>query len=129
MVTYDWSKIFRVSGGQPTEILNIIAYINYTPIPKNNYDPIKKYAETDWTGHSFLINPHAVLTNRGRVPAKELAEYVALASFRNYAEYLVTGRKTLALLECPVSLELLNNNRLLSISNDNVYFCWEETTH
>lgn len=129
MIKYDWLRIFKKSEGHPTAILNIIAYITFDPIPKNAYDPIKKYTQIDWDGDSFLLNPSAVLFNRKKVSEKDLAEYVALASFRSLAEYKVTGRKTLSVMECPVSLETVNRNPLLSVSEGKIYFCWEETTH
>ena len=114
----------------PTDILNILAYITFKPLPKNDFDTNNlKYSRVDWRGDSFLLNPAAIIYNRSRVSEKWLADYVALASFRSLAEYKVTGRKTLMVQECPVSLDSLNINPLLSIINGEIYFCWEETTH
>lgn len=130
MITYNWLKVMRHSSGAPTSILNIMAYITFRPLPKNDFDTNNlKFSQVDWNGDSFLLNPAAVIYNRSRVNEKHLANYVALASFRSLAEYKVTGRKTLSVQECPVSVESLNNNPLLSIQNGEIYFCWEETTH
>ena len=130
MITYNWLKVYNKSSGNPHNILNIMAFITFRPIPKNDFDTTNlKYSQIDWNGDSFLINPSAVIYNRTRVDEKDLANYVALASFRSLAEYKVTRRKTLSLQECPVSLESLNNNPLLSIIDGEIYFCWEETTH
>ena len=129
MIKFNWTKIFNVSEGNPTEILNIIAYIKYKPIPKNNYDKIKKYTKYDWDGDSYLINPQKVLSMRATLSEKQLAEYVALASFRNLADYKVTGRKTLSVYESPMLIESLKTNKLLSIDKGEIYFCWEETKH
>lgn len=130
MITYNWLKIYNKSSGKPHSILNIMAYITFRPTPKNDFDINNlKYSQVDWSGDSFLINPAAVIYNRSKVLEKDLANYVALASFRSLAEYKVTGRKTLSVQECPVSLESLYNNPLLSIINEEIYFCWEETTH
>jgi len=129
VITYNWLKIYQVSQGVPTAIVGILAYLAFRPLPKNNYDPIKKYTDVNWDGDSFLLNPAAVIYNRSNCSDKELAEYVALASFRSLAEYKVTGRKTLHVEECPIQLESVNNNKLLSIQNNQIYFCWEETTH
>lgn len=129
MIIYNWQKVFVHSGGGASNILNIIAYITFKPIPKNNYDPIKKYVEIDWRGDSFLLNPEEIIYNRKKFSERDLANYVALASFRSLAEYKVTKRKTLPVLECPVPLESIANNELLSIQKDQIYFLWEETTH
>lgn len=107
-----------------------MAYITFRPLPKNDYDTNNlKFSQVDWNGDSFLLNPAAVIYNRSRVNEKYLADYVALASFRSLAEYKVTKRKTLSLQECPVPLESLTQNPLLSIIDGEIYFCWEETTH
>lgn len=130
MVTYEWLKIFKQSQGSPSIILDILTYIVERPIPKDDYDIItKRMSKIDWSGDSFLLNPQAVIDNRHFFKEKELAEYVGLASFRNLAEYKTTGRKTLPVKECPVKLESIKDNRLLSIVNNQIYFKWEETTH
>jgi len=128
MITYNWLKVYQLSNGNPSNILDIIAYLTFRPLPKNNYDPIKKYATINWAGDSFLLNSSAVIYNRSKCEDKELAEYVALASFRSLAEYSATKRTTLSILECPITLESVNKNKLLSIAGDNIYFAWEETT-
>lgn len=130
MITFSWLQVYKQASGTANSILNIMAYLCFRPLPKNNYDTkIIKYSQIDWMGDSFLINPTAVVYNRSTVEEKHLANYVALASFRSLAEYKVTGRKTLSVEECPISMESLNNNPLLSIQNGEIYFCWEETTH
>ena len=130
MITYNWIKVMRHSSGMPTNILNIVAYITFRPLPKNDFDTNNlKFSQVDWTGDSFLLNPAAVIYNRSRVNEKHLADYVALASFRSLAEYKVTKRKTLLLQECPVPLESLTKNPLLSVFDGQIHFCWEETTH
>jgi len=130
VITYNWLKVYNKSSGKAHNILNIMAFITFRPIPKNDFDTNNlKYAQINWNGDSFLINPSAVIYNRSRVDEKHLADYVALASFRSLAEYKVTKRKTLSLQECPVPLESLIQNPLLSIIDGEIYFCWEETTH
>ena len=129
MITYNWLKVYNKSAGKPHNILNIVAYIAFRPIPKNDFDTNNlKYSQVDWSGDSFLLNPSAVIYNRTRVSEKHLADYVALASFRSLAEYKVTRRKTLSVQGCPVPLDSLTNNPLLSIIDGEIYFCWEETT-
>jgi hypothetical protein len=130
MIFFDWPTVYVQSEGLPNNILNIISYITFKPLPKNHYDAhIKKMAAVNWKGHSFLLNPKKIITARETYPAEKLAEYVALASFRNYNQYKVAKQTTLSVYECPISLESIENNKLLSIQNDQIYFCWEEVLH
>ena len=130
MIFFDWPTIFRESEALPHKVMDIIAYITFKPIPKNHYDAhIKRLSIINWTGHSFLLNPKKLITAREVYSDEKLAEYVALASFRNYNEYKVTKQPTLSVYECPISTDSLINNKLLTIQNDQIYFCWEEVLH
>jgi hypothetical protein len=130
MIFFDWPTVFTESEALPHKLLDIITYITLKPIPKNHYDAhIKRLSVINWVGHSFLLNPRKVITSRDVYPDEKLAEYVALASFRNYNQYKVTKQTTLSVYECPVSTESLKENKLLTIQNDQIYFCWEEVLH
>lgn len=127
MIFFDWIKLYRESEGIPHKVLDIIAYLTFKPLAENKYDTrILRMSSINWVGTSYLINPKKVLTSRGKASDEKLAEYVALASFRNYNQYRVTKQATLSIYECPVSLDSLQNNKLLTIQNDQIYFCWEE---
>ena len=127
MIFFNWSKIYVESDGLPNKILDIIAYLTFKPIAENNYDThILRMSSINWSGISYLVNPKSILINRKKVSEDRLAEYVALASFRNYNNYKVTKQATLSIYECPISLDSLKNNKLLTIQNDQIYFCWEE---
>lgn len=129
MIIYDWKKLYTETGKDPSQLLNLIAFLTYPRIPDNKYDPIYNWAQKDWSGMSFLLNPERLLGQRANFKDLELAEYVALASFRSYADYLTTNRKTLAMELSPVDLEFIKRNRLLTYSEDEIFFCWEEVTH
>ncbi len=130
MIIFDWTKVYQTSGGSSSNIINIIAYLTLKPLPLNNYDhKIKRLSQIDWSGNSYLLNPMPVITARRDIGVHELAQYVALASFRNLAEYKTTKRATLRTIESPVDLELLKNNELLTIVDDQIFFCWEETKY
>jgi hypothetical protein len=130
MIFFDWPTVFTESEALPHKLLDIITYITLKPIPKNHYDAhIKRLSVINWVGHSFLLNPRRVITARDVYPDEKLAEYVALASFRNYNQYKVTKQTTLSVYECPVSTESKTQNKLLTIQNDKIYFCWEEVLH
>ena len=130
MIFFDWPTVFTECEALPHKLLDIITYITLKPIPKNHYDAhIKRLSVINWVGHSFLLNPRKIITARDVYPDEKLAEYVALASFRNYNQYKVTKQATLSVYECPVSPESLTENKLLTIQNDQIYFCWEEVLH
>ena len=77
----------------------------------------------------FLAHPDVLLYNSFRHTRHDLALYLALASVRSLAEFLVNDKTTLDLLECPIDpLEHLEqpDNRLLYIEDDQVYFLYEE---
>ena len=76
----------------------------------------------------ILLHPEILLTKgRAQYSDKEVAEYVGVASFRNYYEYKRTGNKTLDLIHCPVSQDTINENRLLDIRDGCIHFLFEET--
>ena len=130
MIRFNWKKVYTVAEGSSSKAVDIIHYITFKPIPKNDYDfLVKKLGLIDWVGDSFLLNPQAIFENRHLYKDKDIAEYVALASMRSLSEYLVTKRKTLSERDCPVNTKELTNNKLLTISGGEIYFKWEETTH
>lgn len=128
MITYDWKTVWNKSEGKASKILDIVSYLTYKDIPDNIYDPIMRYVDTDWDGISFLLNPEAIVQWRMKKYEKDLAEYVALASFRSLAEYKITKRTTLSLMESPLVPETIDNNKFLAIDNDVIRFRWEEST-
>lgn len=99
-----------------------------TSLPKNRYDPVFQYYYKDFSGSSFLANPHALLVNRYKWKDKEIADYIGLASFRNTGEYLATGKLTLDLSHSPIGEDAINNNRLLRIDRNEIHFLYEDYT-
>lgn len=128
VILYDWSKIYRISEGQPSRILAILGYLTYPSIPRRKKDPFYKLSQTDWTGESYLLHPEKVVQARHKFSDVELAEYVALASFRSLAALKATNDSTLPLELCPLNTDIVSNSRLLTVTNNKVYFCWEEVT-
>lgn len=129
MILYSWKKVYKISGGKASKIIDIIQYITNRPVPENKQDPNFDYAKVNWNGSSFLLDPYSVLRFRTYYTEKELAEYVGLASYRNYAEYKVNNIITLDLLYSPIKQDKLKKNRLLRIQEDRIHFCWEEVTN
>lgn len=121
--------MYRKLEGNSSAIITLIAYLTYPNLPKNRWDSINRWANTNWHGDSFLLHPEKILSNRSKFGDTELAQYVALASFRSYAEYEATRKTSLNLALSPVGLELIDNHRLLTRIDDEIFFCWEEVTH
>jgi hypothetical protein len=128
MILFNWAKIYAWSKGRPAKIIDIIEYMTYKKIPLNKQDPILSYAEIKWSGKSFLVNPELLLNHKKDYKEKELAQYVGIAGFRNLSDFIVLGKTTLDLAQCPVRKDTIINNRLLTIENDKIYLKWEEVT-
>jgi hypothetical protein len=127
MFLFSWKKIYKISGGQVGAIYLITKMLIERQVPKNKYDRIYKYYNKDYTGQCFLVKPKDLMDNAHKYTIKEVVQYIALASFRRYSEYLATNKTTLALLESPVSKELIIKNRLLTLENDEIHFLYEKS--
>jgi len=77
-------------------------------------------------GDSFLLNPRQLLAERKNYSNKEAAEYIAVASYRNYFNYNRTGETTLELIHLPVETTIVNRNRMLRVENGLVHFLFED---
>lgn len=127
MVFYSWRKMYRKSGGSSKRIILILRSMIQQNMPQGLYDPIYKYYYDDFSGESFLLNPHNLFYNEFRYRPKEIAQYIGLASFRNYANYCATRDATLDLLHSPVSEDTIKSNRLLNIVGDRIHFAYEKS--
>ena len=127
MLLFDWNKIVRVSEGKVGDIITILRIITYKIEPKNYYDKTFKFYKYRFGGKSFLKNPKDLLEVGRSYSDKEVAEYAGVASFRNYHYYVNTGDTTLDFLECPISEEVINTNRLLELKEGRIHFLFEET--
>lgn len=79
----------------------------------------------DFTGHSYLLKPENLLwvfQNDNQVDA---ANYLMVASYRNYAEYEVTGDFTLPLSHSPVPTDKIQKNSLLRLEGMKIHFLLE----
>jgi hypothetical protein len=75
----------------------------------------------DFTGQSFLLNPK-VLLNDNNSTVEEKVEYIALASKRNLANYLLLGEKK---LDCRLVRRIPTENKLLTTSDNAISFAYE----
>ena len=126
MIKYNWKKIFRETNGDSTSILTIVHLLTYKRIPASKKDKTYKYFGKSFVGDSFLLNPRQLLAERKNYSNKEAAEYIAVASYRNYFNYKQTGETTLELIHLPVETTIVNRNRMLRIENGLVHFLFED---
>jgi hypothetical protein len=128
MLLYDWKKISKKSGRSSKRVLTILESMLALGLPRNRFDPIYQYYYEDFSGSSFLVNPRLLLQFRHKWKDKELADYIGLASFRNLGEYLTNKQTALDLDLCPLKSATIENNRLLRIKDNKVYFLYEDYT-
>ena len=95
-------------------------------IPYNRYDKIYKYSDVDFNGDSFLIHPDVLLFNSYKYSYRDVCIYVALASRRPYAEYKVSGKRTLDMLHLPEEPIIMEDYSLLYIEDEEIHFVYEE---
>ena len=126
MIKYNWEKIFRETNGDSTSILTIVHLLTYKRIPASKKDKTYKYFGKSFVGNSFLLNPRELLAKRQYYSNKEAAEYIAVASYRNYFNYNRTGETTLELIHLPVETTIVNRNRMLRVENGLVHFLFED---
>ena len=126
MLFYDWEKIFNAADGNPKTMYTILKMVYLKEIPKNKHDKLFKYAGKSFIGTSFLVHPDVLLYNAYKHSYREIAQYLALASLRPYADYAVTGDTTLDLDLVEIPVELFYDNSLLYIEDDKLHFLYEE---
>jgi hypothetical protein len=128
MLLFDWKKVYDTAEGNIATCNLIMEMLVNQQIPKNKYDAIYKYSNKKFTGSSFLLHGDLLLYHSYKYTSKELCIYYALASLRNYADYIASYKTTLDALHCPVPLEQLNDNRLLIVDDKEITFIYEEVT-
>lgn len=126
MLFFSWPKIRRWAGNSSRRIFLAFKAHATTNIATSIRDPEYSLKQKDFSGESFLRNPHELINNSFRWKVKEIAQYLGLASLRSYALYALTGDKTLDLFHCNVSEDTINQNRLLKLVDQKIYFYYEE---
>jgi hypothetical protein len=126
MIWYSLRKMLNKTGGSSKRLLLAFKAHASSRLPKNRFDPLYNYYTCDFNGDSFMLNPHELIIYAFKWTPKEVAQYIGLASFRNYSDYVVTGDKSLDLFHSPVDQDTINNNRLLRIVDGRVLFYYEE---
>ena len=128
MFLFDWKKVYDTAEGNVSRCNMIMEMLIKKQIPNNKYDPIYSYSQMSFMGISFMLHPDVLLFNSYKYSTRDISVYYALASLRSLPEYVVSQKTTLDLLHLPVGLEIINENRLLSIDEHSVHFLYEEVT-
>ena len=128
MFFYDWAKIYDASQGNVVEIVRIFRMIVEKQIPKNKYDPIYRYSQKDFSGMSFMLHPDILLYHSFKYKYREVAQYISLCALRSATDFISTQDPSLDMVLMPgLSPEtVIENNRLLKIGEDKVFFIYEE---
>lgn len=129
MIRFSWKKIQHEAGRSSKRIYLCLLSMLSTAMPRSRYDPLYRLQQKDFTGDSYLLEPYSlVLWGPTEASYKEVADYLGLASFRKFSEYLTTNDAGLDILHSPLSEEQMKQNRLLSIENGRIRFKYEEVT-
>jgi len=127
MLLFDWSMIVKESNNDSYEIINIIHFLVYKPVPKNLYNfKLKKYREKNWLGQSFLLKPEKFLEEECRCNITDSRSSLELAAKRNYSDYKLYKDSRLNIIHANISIEKLKRNPLLTLEGDYIIFKWEQ---
>ena len=128
MFLFDWPKIYDASKGNVVEIVRIFRMIVEKQIPKNKYDPIFRYSQKDFSGISFMLHPDVLLYHSFKYKYREVAQYISLCALRSAADFISTQDPSLEMVLMPglSPKKIIEDNRLLQIDEDRVYFRYEE---
>lgn len=123
MLFYDWPKIKKHSNKK----VQIVRAIFFSIME----DPEKcifrqRYSNIDFLGDSFILRPDLLQQEFHFGNHIEAANYLMLASYRNFAEYLVTGDLTLSTDSIKIPINKLKQNSLLDIQGTDIYFKLEK---
>ena len=128
MFFYDWPKIYDASQGSVIEIVRIFRMIVEKQIPKNKYDPIYRYSQKNFSGISFMLHPDVLLYHSFKYKYREIAQYISLCALRSSVDFISTQDPSLDVILLPGlnPEKIIENNRLLMLDENKVYFRYEE---
>jgi len=106
-VRFDYKKVLRAKYPVNRMLINKIEY---------------------YPGSSFLIGLDLLKHCANQTSMSELKLYIFLLGCRPYARYLANRELALPLELVPFSTRMLNNNGLLTIKQNKVFFKYEEET-
>ena len=122
MIFFDWPKIKKYSNGKVQIIKAIYQSIMQDSVPSFAR---RRYDKIDWTGDSYLLKPNKLLWAFHNANQVDAANYLMLASRRNYAHYKMTGDYSLPLKHIAIPQTKLETNSLLEIRGTDIHFLLE----
>lgn len=128
MVFYNWNKFSELSKGDVKDIvlLFVIASLKLKT-PSSSSSRNRHFYTQNLSGDSFIINEKDLL--KSNTSLKYIAQYIALASYRNYLDYKWYGNTTLPLKYSEIDRDIIDKNPLLIIDEkNNIHFKYEEKT-
>lgn len=123
-ILYNWQKIVKVAEKKNSNIIELVRKLTFGLKGKNKLD-IKSTTET-LSGTSYLLAPELLLNNAWKYSNKEVVQYLAMASLRNYNNYIFYGTASLDVFLCPIPVEKIAKNRLLTVKESKIHFLYEE---
>jgi hypothetical protein len=126
MIKYNWEKIKRICDYDEINILWYFAIKSGVYKPKYLYKKLRRkiYLTKDYAyppGYSYILNIKPLLINEVNATAKEIYQYINLASMRSYFDYKVRNIKTLPAIIAEEKID----NRLLRVENNKIHFMYE----
>lgn len=130
MIFFNWKKVIQLSEGNIKDIIRIM-YAHTYRIDfirnKKNKDKFRLLTQ-DIKGDSYLLRPKEIFINERHATLKQMAEYISLASLRNYLDYKWYKDTKLPLRYTELDRKTIENNPLLEIDDqNNIHFILEET--
>ena len=125
MIRYNWKKIAKDSRNKVSDILLIVWYVTYQYPPTSKRDRLFKFYGKDYSGDSFLLNPEFIYKHR---KSASDSEWVGIASYRSYNDYIINQQLTLEVERVPKRLQpIIKRNRLLKIEDGYIHFEYEKS--
>jgi hypothetical protein len=116
---YNWENLVKESKGSPISLLSILKQYKEKP-------ELLKGRASKLIGHSFLINPEKLFTDK-TTDILYIYQYILLSAKRDYALYIMYGIKTLPLAYFKdINLGSIRTNPLLIITKTDIHFKYEE---
>lgn len=79
-------------------------------------------------GNNFILNPEIIVDNPLKLTDRQLAEYLGICAYRNYAHYLQQKEANLPMEYLPsyIPRSVVEDNPLLAIKQSKIIFIYEE---
>ena len=122
MILYDWPKIKLHSNKKVQTIRTIFESMMEYPRPAIGRS---RYDKMDFSGDSFLLRPERLLEAFQTTNQVDCANYLMLAAYRYYPDYLLTGDLTLPTRFINIPTSKLRKNSLIEIQGTEIHFLLE----